>query len=106
MQVIVELNLFLIGWINYYRYAACRFDLQCLDEWIRHRLRCYRLKQRKRGKSVAVFLRSLGVSASQAAPLASSGKRLVAFIQLPAGQNGAVQRMVPLSGSRFPGSQI
>ena len=31
-QVIVELNLFLVGWINYYRYAACRFELQCLDE--------------------------------------------------------------------------
>src|SRR6202140_480095 len=28
--VIVELNLFLVGWITYYRYAACRFDLQCL----------------------------------------------------------------------------
>src|SRR5205085_406042 len=28
-QVTVELNLFLVGWINYYRYAACRFDLQC-----------------------------------------------------------------------------
>ena len=73
-QVIVELNLFLIGWIRYYRYAARRFELQCLDEWIRHRLRCYRLKQRKRGKSVGAFLRSLGASASQAARLASSGK--------------------------------
>ena len=47
-QVIVELNLFLVGWVTYYRYAACRFDLQCLDEWIRRKLRCYRLKQRKR----------------------------------------------------------
>jgi RNA-directed DNA polymerase len=52
-QVIVDLNLFLIGWITYYRYAACRFDLQCLDQWIRRRLRCYRLKQRKRGASIA-----------------------------------------------------
>jgi len=73
-QVIVALNLFLIGWITYYRYAACRFELQCLDEWIRRRLRSLRLKQRKRGKSIARFLRRLGVSPSQAAKLGSSGK--------------------------------
>src|ERR1700674_4978663 len=73
-QVIVELNLFLVGWITYYRYAACRFELQCLDEWIRRKLRCYRLKQRKRGSSVAGFLRQLGVSAIQAGRLAVSGK--------------------------------
>jgi RNA-directed DNA polymerase len=73
-QVIVELNLFLIGWITYYRYAACRFELQCLDEWIRRRLRCYRLKQRKRGASIAALLRSLGVSAASASKVGSSGK--------------------------------
>jgi RNA-directed DNA polymerase len=73
-KVIVELNLFLIGWLNYYRYAACRFELQCLDEWIRRKLRCYRLKQRKRGKSVADFLRQLGLPAYQAARIGSSGK--------------------------------
>ena len=73
-QVIVELNLFLAGWITYYRYAACRFDLQCLDEWIRRRLRCYRLKQRKRGKSIAGFLRKMGVSAASASKVGSSGK--------------------------------
>jgi len=73
-QVTVELNLFLVGWINYYRYAACRFDLQCLDEWIRRKLRCYRLKQRKHGKSLAGFLQQLGASPSLAHRLASSGK--------------------------------
>ncbi len=73
-RVIVELNLFLVGWITYYRYAACRFDLQCLDEWIRRKLRCYRLKQRKHGKSLAGFLQQLGASPSLAHRLASSGK--------------------------------
>lgn len=73
-QVIVELNSFLIGWILYYRYAACRADLIRLDEWIRRKLRCYRLKQRKRGRSIAGFLRRLGVPAPQASRLASSGK--------------------------------
>jgi RNA-directed DNA polymerase len=73
-QVIVELNLFLVGWIAYFRFAACRFDLQCLDEWVRRKLRCYRLKQRKRGKSMAGLLRHLGVSRQQASRLGSSGK--------------------------------
>ena len=59
---------------NYYRSAACRFELHCLDEWIRRKLRCYRLKQRKRGSSVARFLRRLGVSVVQAGRLAVSGK--------------------------------
>jgi RNA-directed DNA polymerase len=75
-RVIVELNLFLVGWITYYRYAACRAELLRLDEWIRRKLRCYRLKQRKRGSSVARFLRRLGVSAIQASRLAGSGKGL------------------------------
>jgi RNA-directed DNA polymerase len=73
-QVIVELNLFLVGWINYYRYAACRFELQCLDEWIRRKLRCYRLKQCKRGRSIAKFLQRMGASPSLAHRVASSGK--------------------------------
>jgi RNA-directed DNA polymerase len=73
-QVIVELNLFLVGWILYYRHAACRFQLQCLDEWIRRKLRCYRLKQRKRGSSIAALLRSMGVSAASASKVGSSGK--------------------------------
>src|SRR5271157_867702 len=74
VRVIVELNLFLIGWLTYYRYAACRFELQCLDEWIRRKLRCYRLKQCKRGKTVSGFLRKLGASPSLAHRVASSGK--------------------------------
>ena len=73
-KVIVDLNRFLVGWLNYYRWAACRFELQCLDEWVRRKLRCYRLKQRKRGKSVADFLRQLGAPARQAARIGSSGK--------------------------------
>ena len=73
-QVIVELNLFLVGWLVYYRFAACRFELQCLDEWVRRKLRCYRLKQCKRGHSVARFLRKLGAKPSPAHRVASSGK--------------------------------
>jgi RNA-directed DNA polymerase len=74
MQVIAELNLFLVGWLAYYRFAACRFELQCLDEWIRRKLRCYRLKQCKRGKTIARFLKKCGASPSLAHRVASSGK--------------------------------
>lgn len=74
VKVIVSLNLFLVGWLHYYRYAACRFELQCLDEWIRRKLRCYRLKQCKRGKTIARFLQRLGASPSLAHRVASSGK--------------------------------
>jgi len=70
-QVIVELNLFLIGWLTCYRFAACRFELQCMDEWIRRKLRCYRLKQCRRGRSMARFLRKLGASPSLAHRMAS-----------------------------------
>lgn len=72
--MIVELNLFLVGWIIYCRNAARRFELQCLDGRIRRKLRCYRLKQRKRGSSLAKSLRRLGASAVQVGRLAVSGK--------------------------------
>ena len=73
-QVIVELNLFLAGWLVYYRFAAFRGELTRMDEWIRRRLRCYRLKQRKRGRSISGLLRQLGVSASSASRVGTSGK--------------------------------
>ena len=105
-QVIVELNLFLVGWLIYYRYAACRFELQCLDEWIRRKLRCYRLKQCKRGKTIARFLQRLGASPSPAHRVASSGKGLVASVADPSGPPGHVERMVRSTGTRLPGRQI
>jgi len=71
-QVIAELNSFLPGWLHFYRRAACRFELQCLDEWIRRKLRCYRLKQCKRGKAVVRFLMRLGARPTSAHRVASS----------------------------------
>jgi len=73
-QVIVELNGFLKGWFQYFRLAAFRGDLQRMDAWIRRKLCCFRLKQRKRGKAIATFLQRLGVPADQAWRIASSGK--------------------------------
>jgi RNA-directed DNA polymerase len=73
-QMIAELNSFLTGWVTYFRYAACKSYLKRLDEWIRRKLRCVRLKQRKRAKPIAGFLQSLGVPEGRAWLLAVSGK--------------------------------
>jgi RNA-directed DNA polymerase len=73
-QMIGELNSYLTGWVTYFRYAACKSHLQRMDEWIRRKLRCVRLKQRKRAKPIADFLQSLGVPEWSAWLLALSGK--------------------------------
>lgn len=73
-QVISELNQFLRGWLHYFRLARLSTKLQSLDEWIRRRLRCYRLKQRKRSYSIASWIISLGVKANLAWQLATSSK--------------------------------
>ncbi len=73
-RMIRELNSYLTGWVTYFRYAACKTHLQRLDEWIRRKLRCVRLKQRKRAKPIADFLQSLSVPEWSAWRLALSGK--------------------------------
>ena len=73
-QMIGELNSYLTGWVTYFRYAVCKGHLRRLDGWVRRKLRCVRLKQRKRAKSIADFLRSLGVPEWNAWILALSGK--------------------------------
>ncbi|MBI2862976.1 MAG: hypothetical protein HYX94_00235 [Chloroflexi bacterium] len=69
-----ELNEFLTGWVTYFRYAECKTHLKELDQWVRRRLRCVRLKQRKRAKPIADFLQSRGVPEWRAWLLALSGK--------------------------------
>jgi RNA-directed DNA polymerase len=73
-DVIGELNQFLTGWVAYFRHAACKSHLQRMDEWIRRKLRCLRLKQRKRTGSIAEFLLQLGVPRWRAWIGALSGK--------------------------------
>jgi len=73
-EVIGELNLFLTGWVTYFRHAACKRHLQRMDAWLRRKLRCLRLKQRKRAGPIAVFLRQLGVPTRRAWIGALSGK--------------------------------
>lgn len=73
-KVIREVNEFLGGWINYFRLAKCKKKLRRLGEWLRRKLRCYRLTQRKRALGIARFLIRRGVSVRHAWQLAWSGK--------------------------------
>ena len=73
-RMLSEVNSFTTGWVTYYRHAAARSTLRELDSWIRRKLRCVRLKQRKRAKSIAAFLQSLGVPWSQSWMTATCGK--------------------------------
>lgn len=73
-EVISQLNRLLLGWIGYFRLTEYSIQLKDLDSWIRRKLRCYRLKQRKRGRSIAEFLMELGVAEFDARCVGSSGK--------------------------------
>jgi RNA-directed DNA polymerase len=72
-KVVKRLNLFVVGWVAYYRHAAMANCLRELDSWIRHKLRCYRLKQRKRKYAIVKWLIELGVPRDRAWVLGKSG---------------------------------
>jgi RNA-directed DNA polymerase len=73
-SIIIDINKTLRGWFNYFQLTSWPSDMKQLDAWIRRKLRCYRLKQRKRAWSIAKFLTGLGVSKQNALSLAASGK--------------------------------
>ena len=66
-------NLFLTGGVTYYLSTGARRPLQELGHWVRRRLRCGRLKQRKRAKPIADFLHGLGVSRDRCWTTAARG---------------------------------
>ncbi|WP_172565482.1 group II intron reverse transcriptase/maturase [Vibrio navarrensis] len=72
--IITELTQYLRGWQHYFKLAIGQSAMQRLDEWIRRRLRCYRLKQRKRRYSIATWLQRQGVTERNAWKLAMSDK--------------------------------
>ena len=72
--VMRELTRYLRGGLPYFRLARARSLLRDLDAWIRRRLRCYRLKQRKRRWPIAQWLQQLGVKEHLAWQLAMSSK--------------------------------
>lgn len=72
--VIAQLNQYLLGWIGYYHLSTWRSVWRELDSWIRRKLRCYKLKQKKRGSTISRYLMSLGVAEVEARKVGSSGK--------------------------------
>lgn len=89
-QLVRELNLKLRGWLNYFCYAQMTKRLSKLAGWLRHRLRCFRLKQCKRAIGIARFLRRLGIPPWRCWLVALSGKgwwRLSATPQAQEGMN-------------------
>lgn len=73
-KVIQEANQYLCGWINYFKLSVSKSTPRELDSWIRRRLRCYRLKQRKCSWPIAKLLMQLGVARHNAWKLAKSSK--------------------------------
>lgn len=73
-SIIKPLNRYLPGWLQYFSLTEGTRLFRDLDSWIRRRLRCYRLKQRKRKWSIATWLMKLGVSRQNAWLLAKSSK--------------------------------
>ena len=86
-EVVRQLNEALIGWVGYYKLTEHRSQLERLDGWIRRKLRCYRLKQKKRSYPLAKFLIKLGVPAHSAWNTAKSGKGWWRLAASPAAQH-------------------
>jgi group II intron reverse transcriptase/maturase len=74
-QVIKELNVYIRGWIGYYRLIETPTILRDLDSWIRRRLRCFVMKKWINNSHTRYQgLRALGVSGTNAGPVAASRK--------------------------------
>ena len=73
-QMIEEVNAFTTGWVTYFRNAEARTKLRPMDQWLRRKLRCVRLKQCKRSWTIAQFLKEHGVPEWRAWIMALSGK--------------------------------
>ena len=74
-QIATELRAYLLGWKGYFRLAETRGVFLRHDQWIRHRLRCFQLKQWKRGTTAFRELRVRGASEALAAKIAANTRR-------------------------------
>jgi len=87
-QLVRELNSFLTGWTTYFRFAKAKAVLAHLGSWVRRKLRCVRLKQRKRAKAITAFLHGLGVPWARCWTTAACGKGWWRMAHTPAAQQG------------------
>ena len=63
--MIAEVNSLLTGWVTYCCMARCKKQLEQMERWLRHRLRCFRIKPCKRITPLVDFLRRQGVPAAR-----------------------------------------
>jgi len=73
-DVVAELNRLIRGWVAYFRLAQAGGKMGELDQWLRRKLRCLKLKQCKRASTIGQFLQERGVKRDAAWTLAGSGK--------------------------------
>jgi RNA-directed DNA polymerase len=73
-EIIRRVNVYLTGWYAYFEMGFGMSLATRLDEWVRRKLRCYRLKQCKTYAGIRDFLKSLGVALSFARATAFSSK--------------------------------
>ena len=118
-RVVSELNSFAMGWVTYFRMAECKNRLLRMDEWVRHKLRCYRLKQLRRRGAIIRYLLARGVDRDSAVTTASSGKAWWRLAGTPAvhlamnnarlakaGWRSLTDRYLTLRGSETAGCDI
>jgi RNA-directed DNA polymerase len=74
--IIGDLNQYTRGWREYFKLDTRKKIYNELDSWIRRRLRCYMLKQKKKPKTIEKWLIKLGISKSEAWKTAYSSKGL------------------------------
>lgn len=73
-EIVGRINGLLQGWLHYFKGAKMKTRLEKLGSWLRHRLRCYRLKQCKRAIGMSRFLHKLGVPKDRSWTTAASRK--------------------------------
>ena len=73
-EVVADLNRLTRGWVSYFKLAKAKEKMETLDEWVRRKIRCLKLKQCKRAKAIAAFLMRNGIHRDAAWRLAGSGK--------------------------------
>ena len=61
-DVIDELNLYVRGWLNYYKLSSTYSEVKDLAEWVRRRVRLYYWKQWKQPRTRRRNLLALGVN--------------------------------------------
>ena len=70
--LIKELNQAIRGWYHYFKDTRSKSLMIALDAWIRRRIRCFKIKQRKRKHSIKTMLTSMATNQQDAWAIACS----------------------------------